>query len=267
MNYHYVYRITNLVKNKHYYGCRTSKCLPNEDLRIKYFSSSKDKDFIKDQKLNPQNYKYKIIRICSSREEAIKLEIRLHNKFNVGVNESFYNRCKQTSIAWDRVGIPLSKEQKQICSINSKINTPIQWRKYSEEKKKEVCKNISKGLLQYFEALTNEEKQINYINGLGKWKEENPEKMKENWKKAAKKRQGSTNGAARKINIYDSEDKLMFECHGNFINVCEENNLPFNKLKESLRIKKPIYQSAYGKTIAKKYNFEQYIGWIAKYGK
>lgn len=34
MKYHYVYRITNLLTNEFYIGCRTSNCLPEEDLGI-----------------------------------------------------------------------------------------------------------------------------------------------------------------------------------------------------------------------------------------
>jgi len=102
---HYVYRITNIKLNKHYYGTRTSKNkTPEEDIGIYYFSSSKDKEFIKDQKENPQNYKYKIIKKFNTRKEALELEIKLHNKFNVGVNESFYNKSKQTSTGWDTTG-------------------------------------------------------------------------------------------------------------------------------------------------------------------
>ena len=63
MKKHYVYRITNKIENKHYYGCRTTKLEPKDDLGSKYFSSSRDKEFIKDQKENPYNYKYKIIKI------------------------------------------------------------------------------------------------------------------------------------------------------------------------------------------------------------
>ena len=49
--YHYLYRITNVVENKHYYGIRTSKnLLPKEDLGKKYLSSSQNKEFIKNQK-------------------------------------------------------------------------------------------------------------------------------------------------------------------------------------------------------------------------
>jgi len=36
----------------------------------------------------------------------MELEIKFHAKFNVGVNESFYNRAKQTSTGFDRTGIP-----------------------------------------------------------------------------------------------------------------------------------------------------------------
>lgn len=103
--YHYVYRITNIILNKHYYGVRTSKnILPKDDLGIKYFSSSRDKDFINEQKRNPQNHKYKIIQIFNNRKKALEFEIKLHNKFDVGINESFYNRSKQTSSGWDTTG-------------------------------------------------------------------------------------------------------------------------------------------------------------------
>ena len=59
MKFHYVYRITNVEKNKYYYGSRSSNILPSEDIGIKYFSSSSDKIFVQDQKENPQNYMYK----------------------------------------------------------------------------------------------------------------------------------------------------------------------------------------------------------------
>jgi len=106
MLYHYTYRISNILLNKHYYGTRTSKnFLPTKDLGVKYFSSSSDEKFIQDQKENPQNYKYKIIRISDTRKQAMELEIKLHNKFDVGVNEHFYNRAKATSTSFDITGI------------------------------------------------------------------------------------------------------------------------------------------------------------------
>lgn len=116
--YYYVYRITNNVENKHYYGKRCSKYPPNQDLGIRYFSSSTDKMFIEDQKTNRDNYRYKIIKVCENKTDAVLYEIKLHNKFNVGVNINFYNKSKQTSVGFDTTGIPMSQEQRERCKFN-----------------------------------------------------------------------------------------------------------------------------------------------------
>jgi len=106
-NYFCVYRITNLVENKHYYGYKSSKIHPSKVIGVTYFSSlTKDegKAFRKDQKENPQNYKYKIVQIFNTHKEALAREIRLHTKFDVGVNPNFYNKAKQTSTGFDTTG-------------------------------------------------------------------------------------------------------------------------------------------------------------------
>ena len=61
--FHNTYRITNIKERMYYYGVHSCDCLPEEEIGLTYFSSSKNKEFIKDQKENPQNYKYKIIKI------------------------------------------------------------------------------------------------------------------------------------------------------------------------------------------------------------
>jgi hypothetical protein len=103
--YHYVYRITNILENKHYYGKRKSTIEPKLDLGRKYFSSSTNKEFRKDQKENPQNYKYKIIWVTDNSYNATQLEIKLHDRFDVAVNVNFYNKAKQTSTKFDTTGI------------------------------------------------------------------------------------------------------------------------------------------------------------------
>ena len=110
--FHYLYRITNLVEQKYYYGIRTSRnILPQQDLGIKYFSSSQDKNFIKDQNDHPENYRYKIIIISDTRKRVAELEIKLHNKFNVGDNPKFYNRIIQTSFGLDPTGKVCVKDE------------------------------------------------------------------------------------------------------------------------------------------------------------
>jgi hypothetical protein len=120
--YHYVYRITNTIERRHYYGVRSSNNFPVFDLGNSYFSSSRNKDFIKDQKDNPQNYRYKVIRIFDNRHSALQFEIKLHNKFNVNLNENFYNNAKQTStkFCYDSTGTIVSDETKEKLKIARK---------------------------------------------------------------------------------------------------------------------------------------------------
>ena len=112
--HHYVYRITNIVENKHYYGKRSSKNrTPKEDLGKRYFSSSGDSHFREDQRTNPQNYKYKIIRCFLTAKEAIEFEVFVHKKFNVGRNPKFYNKVmNSTKRGYDCTGITLTEEHK-----------------------------------------------------------------------------------------------------------------------------------------------------------
>ncbi len=92
MQYHYTYRITNIKERMHYYGVHSCDCLPKEEIGVTYFSSSKKKEFIKDQKENPQDYKYKVIKLFETRIEANYHEEILHTKFNVKDHKSFYNQ-------------------------------------------------------------------------------------------------------------------------------------------------------------------------------
>lgn len=138
--YHYVYRITNIQENKHYYGVRTSKVEPKLDLGVKYFSSSSNKEFINNQKENNQIFTYKVIKTYGSREEAVNMEIKLHNRLNVNINDSFYNKSKQTSKSWDTTGIKISEETRKRMSIASKA------RIMTDETKHKIS-NSHKGLL------------------------------------------------------------------------------------------------------------------------
>jgi len=109
---HYTYRITNIVDNKHYYGVRSS-VNPKEDLGIKYFSSSKDKNFMNEQKLYPNRFKYKIIKIFDTRKKAMQHEIILHEKMNVSKNENFYNIAKAVSSGFSLYGYNHTEEAKK----------------------------------------------------------------------------------------------------------------------------------------------------------
>ena len=153
--YHYVYRITNIVENKHYYGKRTSKVHPKSDLGIKYFSSSSNKTFIIDQKINPSRYKYKILKVHSTSKSALLHEIKLHKKFNVAVNPNFYNKAVQTSTGFNQAGVKASKELKEKLSRIHKERVskpgfvgPNKGRKWSQETIQKMAE-CRKGLKAY----------------------------------------------------------------------------------------------------------------------
>ena len=127
MQYHYVYRITNTYIKKHYYGSRTSSIEPSLDLGNHYFSSSSDTKFITEQKNNPDIFKYKVIRQFQSRHDAIIFEIRLHNKFQVHTNNSFYNKTLQTStkFSYNATGYIFTDDHRRKLSESAKNRPPV----------------------------------------------------------------------------------------------------------------------------------------------
>lgn len=179
--YHYVYRITNIVDKKYYYGKRSTKYSPDKDLGIRYFSSSRDQEFQKDQRSNKGNYKYKVIKICSSVQEALELEVRLHAKFDVGNHPSFYNRCKQTSTKFDTTGLVYTDEQREMCRIR-RLGC-----KHSESSIQK-CRNAKLG------------------NSWNIGRRHTAEAIS-NMQKASKK--GINHPNARLVDIYDKTDKLI----------------------------------------------------------
>jgi len=106
-NKHYVYRITNVKKNRYYVGKRSipkkfKNRKPEEDLGKYYFSSSNNKGIIKNQKEEPENWKYKIVKRFKTEEEALLFEIKYHWRLNVQKHRLFYNNANQTKNGYFR---------------------------------------------------------------------------------------------------------------------------------------------------------------------
>ena len=242
MNYkytqHYVYRITNIVDNKHYYGVRTSKNIsPKEDIGINYFSSSTDKKFRQDQKENPQDYKYKVVKIFDTRKEANTFEILLHNKFKVSSNENFYNRA--------------------IASSNMFCKSGTKDREYTTQLKR-------KSILGYKHRNSTKIKISKIVENM--WKDEDYRKMQS---KAHSKKIGKDNPRCISVLLYDCDNNLQYDIIGLFSKAfVNEDNLPIKAIRHSLKINKPIYEetvrpSAIGKL--KVCGYWKYKGWTAIY--
>ncbi len=102
--YYYVYRITDKINKKHYYGSRVSVEHPKMDLGLIYMSSSNDIEFMKDQEEYPQRFKYKIVRIFENNIDKILYESFLHQYFNVKNHKKFINRSNQLPSGFDTTG-------------------------------------------------------------------------------------------------------------------------------------------------------------------
>lgn len=110
---HYVYQITYNT-NKKYIGCRSCKCLPEED--TKYIGSSKHTP-------NTEIKVKEILKTFATRKEAIAYEIYLHNLYNVHLNDEYYNQAKQTTTSFDTQGLKAThcewvakKAKQRVCS-------------------------------------------------------------------------------------------------------------------------------------------------------
>ena len=129
--YHYVY-YSYEEYGKGYFGSRTCKCLPEED--IKYFGSFKDKRFKPTQKIILKND-------YSTREEAYIDEIILQRYYKVVENPHFANRSYQTSTGFSRKGmIPCNKGKKMSEEQKQKLSVSCKGRKLSEETKEKISK-------------------------------------------------------------------------------------------------------------------------------
>ena len=89
--YHYTYLITNIENGMKYIGVHSCDCLPEEDIGVKYFSTSHDKEFLKEQKEFPERFTYEVIMIWNTRREAM-----LHERFllltpNAAQSPIYYN--------------------------------------------------------------------------------------------------------------------------------------------------------------------------------
>lgn len=154
--YHYVYRITNKVENKHYYGVRSSKVMPKDDIGKKYFSSSTDKDFINEQKEHPERFKYKVIREFETRKDAELLEKKLHKMFHVSDNDKFYNKCISTLMGFSVEGQKWTEEHRrnQQKYIDANVKGKTLEERFGEERAKEI-KSKNKGRLKTEEERKN----------------------------------------------------------------------------------------------------------------
>jgi len=292
----YVYRITNTKLNKHYYGSKTTTLIPKDSIGIKYFYSSKDKEFIKDQLDNPQNYKYKVIFNFDNSGDKQIMESYLHDYFNVKEYDSFYNKANQTPFGFDttsktfcfdtknNINVFITSEEYENNKdryIHESKNKIISKNKYTGEifkvTREEFLNNpdligINAGFKHSEETLINmsEVRKGEKHPMFGKKRPEISERMKgENnpmygrthsdvYKQYLKEMfSGRNNPKAKFLIIVDNLNIQRYFTIGNFIKFLKENNMPYKAFENSLHNNCKLYQ----KSKPKNKDWLKYKGW------
>lgn len=276
--YHYVYRITNIVTGYHYYGSKSCNEKPIENIGKKYFSNSTVKLFIQDQKNNPQDYKYKVIKTFeTSREDAMGLEVKLHKKFDVKSNPKFINKANQTSKKFDTAGSVSTKNQVTVIDENGNtfniLKSDTRWVNGELVSVNKGRVNVKDGnginhcvsvddpryLSGELIPLTKGYKHTNQTK-LNMSKSQSGKKLSQETKDKMKGR--ITSGL--NIKIFNKNDECIFDCpKGTFTKICRDNNLPVGAFRNSYRKNgSKLYQSQDAKNATKKENLV-YEGWYA----
>lgn len=195
-------------------------------------------------------------------DEALNLEIKLISEYG-RIDLGTGTLCNLTEGGEGSSGRIASEETKKLWSEQrkGKKQTEAQYkancnRTISEETRKkqsEANKGHSRHTPEQIQAIINHNK--NKIVS---------DKTKELWSNQRKGKQlGSINPAAIKVMIYNNKQEIVYECNGNFKNICKENGLPTSALNISYRNDgKPIYinESTPKKLLIKYHSF---IGWYA----
>jgi len=137
--HHYVYLLLG-SDGRYYYGSRTCRCHPKED---EYWGSFTDRSFLPKRK--------RILSIWEFREEALAEEIRIHNLKEVGTSPRYANRAKQTSVGFDRTGVPCTEEHKKKLSnimnepqMNNRLKERLKAVPHTEEWNQRIKESLSK---------------------------------------------------------------------------------------------------------------------------
>jgi len=75
---------------------------------------------------------------------------------------------------------------------------------------------------------------------------------------------GKHNSRAKRIDIYNNKNELMFECHGNFKKVCMKNNLPRSFLNKTYLNNTKICYNKYMSISYYNSNLLEFEGWYAR---
>lgn len=184
--YHYTYKIYYST-GKMYIGARSSKKKPEDDV-----------DYVGSSKITPNDLitEKRILKVFSTRKEAIEHEVFLHRFNDVKNSDKYYNQVNQTTSKFDCTGVPKTDEHKRKIANTrlGKKRTPEECRaisigkkrqkrtyKMSEETKRKIAKAnkgkinhmrnkkyLSDGLIKHYSKRCKYNKKYVWFNRISK---------------------------------------------------------------------------------------------------
>jgi hypothetical protein len=241
-----------------YIGKRECKCLPEED--VKYFGSFRDKTFKPTQKI--------ILKVFSSRKEAMEAEIKLHNFYEVHKNPHFANKAKATSTGFY---VCMEGENNPMTKMKGE-KSPFYGRKLSKEQREKLKQSHKNRIMSEEHKKNIGKSKIGNKNMLGKKHTEESKKLmsekakgrtmsEETKKKLSEIKKGTIVSEETKIKLREARKrnprstmlgkKHTEEWKKEHSKKMKENN-PFKGKKHTEETKKIISQKAKGRVAPNK---------------
>ncbi len=145
--YCYVYKITDKKRKKYYIGSRQSAVPPKQDLGIKYFSSSTNRKFIKEQEEDSSQFEYEVIKEYPNILQALEHEKELLQRVDARNNEKYYNG--RTKLKFAPINSRVTKNT--VLYLGNLIKIARKERGFTQEELGERI-NASRSLIQRIES-------------------------------------------------------------------------------------------------------------------
>ena len=190
-----------------------------------------------------------------------EIALSFSEKNNIAKSKKWANRKYEDGInGWNNKGyIPTNETKKKW--LNSMLKVDNEGKNGFDRMKINFMKNVDEHVYK-----ANKTKENNIVDGLNinqRTGVKHSILMKQKYANGEINSFGSKNSNAKKINIFNEKNELMFECYGTFKQICNENDLPFNALKKSYQENgKKIYKKTFNGNTPKK--FYKFKNWYAK---